>query len=397
MTFPLIALALVLAGTDASATTLLQPGLYRLQPEAYLAAASVDAVPGSAAGEVIDVRYEHAVPAAAKARYAFVARDLQARRNTLVFLTDPAYQYDINSANRLCPAYAFPGWNDRSAAQPYCRTNIGTDGSEVALAWTSTRLTLRWQDHKRLLRTENIPAQRPPTAEEAGTCAITDVCPAQAYGRSVHHYQVTRRSDVFVLQQARDYVDVLYLPVATTLLPQPQAGSTGEAVAAGTYLAVLGRNAGWYQVERIAPDGSSTRGWIDRDTLSQPHWVVQRAHTDRFRFALGLEPDDADPGRALLTAIEVRDAVGGQRVQILRDLGGEADVPDGDTLQLLDANGDGHPDLLVPGTDTFLLFDPATGMFADATLTIRIPPRWQHAARPALPPPRRLPWIRVPR
>lgn len=322
MTFPLIALALALASTDASATTLLQPGLYRLQPEAYLPAASADAESASASGEVVEVHHEHAVPAAAQVRYAFVSRDRQAQRNTLVFLTDAAYQYDINSANKLCKAYAFPGWNDRSDTHPYCRTNIGTDDSEAALDWTASQFTLRWKDHKRLLRTEHIAAQRMPTADEAGACAIADVCAPEAYGRSIHHYDVTRRSDTFVLQLPRDYLDVLYLPAATTLLPRPERGSAGEHMAAGSYVAVLARSAGWYQVERIATDGRTAGGWIDRDTVLPTRWVTQRARTDRFRFRLGIQHSDDPADPSVLTAIDVLDVATGQRVQVLRDAQG---------------------------------------------------------------------------
>lgn len=381
--FPLIALALCLAGVEASAATLLQPGIYQLQPEAYRQPASTEGEPGAGSilpvGEAVQYRYEHAVPGVAKVRYAFVARDQQAQRNTVVFVTDAAYQYDINSANRLCRAYAFPGWNERSEAQPYCRTNIGDDGSEAALEWTSTRFTVRWKDRRRLLRTEHIPAQRKPSAEEAGTCAIADVCAPDAYGRSIQHYEVTRRSDGFVLRQPRDYVDVLYLAVPTTLHLQPDVGSAGDTLAAGSYVAVLARSAAWYQIERIVPDGSSTRGWIDRDELSPTRWVEQRAHTDRFRFRLGYGRSAEEAAPSVLTAIDVMDTASGRRVQVLRDIDSDAGEEGSGTLQLVDANFDGHPDIEVPGfsggagpnsTSNVFLFDPGRGVFVhDATLS----------------------------
>lgn len=383
MRFPLIALALCLAGAEASAATLLQPGIYQLQPKAYLQPASTGGEPGAGsplpAGEVVQHRYEHAVPAAAKVRYAFVARDRQAQRNTLVFLTDAAYQYDINSVNTLCRAYAFPGWNERSQAQPYCRTNIGTDGSEAALEWTSTQFTVRWKDRKRLLRTEHIPARRKPSAEEAGACAIADVCAPDAYGRSIQHHEVTHRSDGFVLWQPRDYVDVLYLAAPTTLHLQPDVGSAGETLAAGSHVAVLARTAEWYQIERIAPDGGSTRGWIDRDALSPTRWVDQPAHTDRFRFRLGYERSADEAAPSVLTAVEVVNAASGQRVQVLRDVDSDAGEEGSDVLQLVDANFDGHLDIELPGfsggagpnsTSNVFLFDPGRGVFVhDATLS----------------------------
>lgn len=372
MAFLLPALALAVAGSTLAAPDLLQPGLYALQPDAHLLAAP--ATP--AAGETYQQRYAHAVPASARVRYAFVARDPQAQLNKLVFVTDAAYRYDINSANLLCPAYAFPGWNAHSDAQPYCRTNIGPNDREAALDWTATAFSVRWADRKQLLGTVQVPPLRAPTAEEAGACAIADVCAADAYGRQIKQYEVVHYSDRFTLQQPRDYVDVLHVDRTLPLYAQASDARSVATIAAGSYLAVLQRAAAWYQVEQIGQDGSAVRGWIDRDAVSPLTWVAQAAAMPGATFRAGVERDEEG---ARLTAIEVRDASTGQRRQVLRDF--EADtIGDGDALlQVVDANFDGHPDLLAPGlsggagpnsTTNVFLFDPATGAFVhDATLS----------------------------
>ncbi len=377
MTHPWAALAVALASAGAPAAELLQPGIYRLDPDAWLQAAPATPAPG----EAFKQRFAHAIPASAKVRVAFVSRDPQGQRNTLVFVTDPGYRYDINSENRLCPAYAFPDWNDRSDAQPYCRTNINGDGSEAAFDWSTTQFTVRWNDRKRATGTEHIPPQRKPTADEVGACAISDVCAPEAYGRSVTHYEVIHPRDRFVLQQARDYSDVLYLPIDVVAQAEPLATRAGEPLKAGSYLAVVSRTPAWFQIERIASDGSTGSGWIDRDALSRPEWVAQTAVTPAFRFRLGFErndSDDDDPQR-VLSAIDVLDATTGKRVQILRDFDADPIGGAGDVLQLVDANFDGHPDILVPGmsggagpnsTDNVFLFDPASQNFVyDSTLS----------------------------
>jgi hypothetical protein len=375
MTYPWAALALALASAGAPAAELLQPGIYRLDPDAWRQAAP--AIP--AAGEAFEQRLDHAVPASAKVRVAFVSRDPQRLRNTLVFVTDPGYRYDINSENRLCPAYAFPDWNDRSDARPYCRTNINGDGSEAAFDWSTTQFTVRWNDRKRSTGTERIPPQRKPTADEAGACAISDVCAPEAYGRSIAHYEVTHRRDGFVLQQARDYTDVLYVPIDVVVQTEPSVSSAGEPLKAGSYVAVVSRTPAWFQIERIASDGSIASGWIDRDALSRPAWIAQTATTPAFRFRLGVERGEGDDEQRVLSAIEVLDASTGKRVQILRDFDADPIGGAGDVLQLVDADFDGHPDILVPGmsggagpnsTDTVFLFDPASRTFVyDATLS----------------------------
>lgn len=372
MAFLLPALALVVAGSTLAAPDLLQPGLYALQPDAHLLA--TPATP--AAGESYQQRYEHAVPAAARVRYAFVSRDPQAQLIKLVFVTDAAYRYDINSANLLCPAYAFPDWNAHSDAQPYCRTNIGANDREAALDWTATAFSVRWADRKQLQGTVQVPPQRAPTAEEAGACAIADVCAADAYGRHINQYEVVHYSDRFTLQQPREYVDVLHVDRALPLHAQASDAGSVATIAAGSYLAVLQRTPAWYQVEQIGQDGSAVRGWIDRDAVSTVTWVAQAAATPEATFRVGVERDEDG---VWLTAIEVLDARTGQRRQVLRDF--EADpVGAADALlQVVDVNFDGHPDLLAPGlsggagpnsTTNVFLFDPASGTFVhDATLS----------------------------
>lgn len=364
-----------------AAQRLLEPGVYRLDPEAYRATTS--AAPGP--GESILDRYVHAVPAAARVRYAFVSRAADAALNKLVFVTDPAYRYDINSDNLLCPAYAFPGWNERSDAEPFCRTNIGANDREVALDWTATAFSLRWQDRKRLLRSEQIPPQRKPTGDEIGACAVAGVCAPAAYGSTVNYYEIVHATDGFTLQTPRDYQDVLYIAATVPTYAQPASGWATGRLRAGTYVAVISRDSEWLQVDQIDQGGAATSTWLSRDELTPAKWIVQHAETDTLRFRLAIERDaddadaSADTEGGVPVAVEIRDADTGTRRQILRDFSADRIEGSADVLQLVDANFDGFPDLLIPGmsggagpnsTQNVFLFDPAHQRFVfDAALS----------------------------
>jgi len=362
-----VALLLALLMTRAEAGPLLEPGIYQLSPGALEA----EPVAAPAPGEIHHETLASAIPDAAKVRYAFVSRDPGEALNKLVFVTDAAYRYDLNSANRLCPAYAFPDWNERSDAQPFCRTNIGSADTEAALAWSERGFTLRWADQKTLIRTEQVPATRKPTPDEIGACAVGGVCAPAAYGRSVHHYQVTRYRDGFALQAPRPYIDVFAATTDTPVYRTADDGTASGTLAAGRYAGVLSRGAEWIGIEEVAADGAATPGWIRRDDLvAGDRRIPQQATTDRLRFVLVVAPADDD--QALLQAIDILDATTGQRRQILRDIDAEPLSASPEVVQLVDANFDGWPDLSVPGysggagpnaTRNLYLFDPAAQAF----------------------------------
>ncbi len=362
-----VALLLALLMTRAEAGPLLEPGIYQLSPEAPEA----EPVAAPAAGEIHHETLASAIPDAAKVRYAFVSRDPGGALNKLVFVTDAAYRYDINSASRLCTAYAFPDWNERSDAQPFCRTNIGSADTEAALAWTERGFTLRWADQKTLIRTEQVPATRKPTPDEIGACAVGGVCAPDAYGRAVHHYQVIHYRDGFALQAPRPYIDVFAATMDTPVYRSVEDGTASGTLAAGRYAGVLSRGAEWIGIEEVAADGAATPGWIRREDLAAgDRRTPQQATTDRLRFVLVVAPADDD--QALLQAIDILDATTGQRRQILRDIDAEPLAAGPDVVQLVDANFDGWPDLSVPGysggagpnaTRNLFLFDPAAHAF----------------------------------
>ncbi|RZS31962.1 XAC2610-related protein [Corticibacter populi] len=367
--------------------TLLEPGLYRIEPQGHLQPDASLPLPRGE-NEIWAEEFAHAVPAQAQVRYAIVSRSTDdplgpgfGPLNKLLFLTDEAYRYDVNSANRLCPAYAFPGWNYHSSAQPFCRTGIGSD--EAILAWQAAAFSLSWAPQKEQTEVRLRPATVPPEQAATAACRRDWQCRRAAEPQVEVHYRITHRTDHFQLERARPYRDVLYVDSATPLhaRPRPDAAQTGMPGPA--FYAVLARDDQWYEVDAWRPDGSHGHGWLNRDVLEGNAWVPQQAQTGRFRFRAGFPPaategDDApyDEGVALW-AIEVIDRPSGRRHQVLRDFGsdrgyGTDPQSQAHAVQLVDANFDGQPDLIVNGysggagpnsTDNVFLYVPEQGRF----------------------------------
>lgn len=332
------------AGVRAATPTLLEPGIYRLDPDGYLAMPK--AKPASY-GEIDDDSFEHALPPAARISYAVVARDPGRTQNRVLFLVDGGYHYDVNSPNKLCPAYAFPDWNEYSDVQPFCRTNIS--GDDAAFNWSTNAFTVSWGSDRKYLRTDY-----------------------DDKGESHPRYAIKHHGDRFVLATPRAYQSVQYLTKDVPFFPGAHRSASSGMLPAGSYVAVVASGPEWEEVERFAQDGTPTHGWIDRDDLDDVKWVDQRATTKQFRFRVAFTAGASDNDPATAVAIEVLDRATGKRVQVIRDFyadpWGESDT----SLTLVDANFDGHPDLMIGGssggagpnsTDNFFLFDPKSRRF----------------------------------
>ena len=348
------------------ASDFLVPGIYRLEAGSNLSAA--ERLQGRPGEEDVE-HFEHAIPAAADATYAVVSYESDSHRNKLIFLVDRDYRTDINGANRLCVAYAFPVWNDYSKSQPFCRTNIST--GEAMLKGSDSAFTVAWQPRRAFQRSEAVPPKRRPTPDEVGACAL-GVCEPAAYGRAIHHYETTYYADRFKLVTPRTYGDIVYLEKAVPVFAQADRASPVASLDAGSFVAVLASRPDWYEVEHVHRDGSAFHGWIDRDDLFELKWVEQKASTKDFRFRVAFRPDNDAPEAAVPVAIEVLDRRTGRRLQVLRDFDSEGQTADKEFLQVVDANFDGHPDISIFGmsggagpnnTTHFFLFDPVARQF----------------------------------
>ncbi|WP_153950435.1 hypothetical protein [Cupriavidus sp. U2] len=136
---------------------------------------------------------------------------------------------------------------------------------------------------------------------------------------------------------------------------------------------MLSETSEWYEVDQIPADGSTAQGWVDRDDLHDPNWVLQRAETRDFRFRADLASFDPTEDDSVLLAIEVLDK-SGARIQVLRDIEADAvPIPPEDHISLVDANFDGFPDIMATGlpdqnggpnfTHNIFLFDPVRRRF----------------------------------
>ena len=332
--------------TTVSAATLdaLEPGIYRLDPDGYHEPPTTSP---NGTGRTYEDKFGSALPTSARITYAIVSRDPSDTQNRVLFLVDSQYHYDINSPNKLCPAYAFPDWNDMSEQEPFCRTNIG-DRSEARFDWATDAFTVSWDSDIRYLG---------PVQENKDKLLL--------------RYEVTHRGDRFKLETPRPYQNVQYLLKDVPFFASASRDTSLGVLQQGGYVAVITSDSEWEEVDHYAPDGSATHGWINRDDLKDLNWVDQQDQTEQFRFRVGFEPDEA---HAVPLAIDVIDRATGKRVQVMRDFYSETlwATEVHSALTLVDANFDGDQDLMILGSNggagpnstyNFFLFDKQSRRF----------------------------------
>lgn len=371
------ALTLAIACVNSAfATDFLAPGIYRVEPDSHLS--PPNRVPEAETSRFKE-RFEHALPKSADITFAVVSHEPGSGGNRVHFLVDKDYKTDVNSANKLCVAYAFPGWNDYSTSQPFCRTNISNESEALLKRRTTAAFTVTWQPRKTYLSTETIRPQRKPTADEVGACAL-GVCSPEAYGKGVNHYEMAYYADSFALDRVRPYRTILYLTKAVPLFARADRDTILTRLDAGTYVPVLSTDAQWYEIERVGRDGSITHGWVDRDDAVAVSWVAQRARTRDFLFRVAFIEDELTSDAPHAVAIEIIDRKSGVRTQVIRDFDSDPGfAAPADALRVVDANFDGYPDISIFGmsggagpnsTENFFLFDAARRRFVfDETLS----------------------------
>lgn len=328
----------------AAEPVLLEPGIYRLDPDGYLNMSKGEPWNSS---EIIEDKFEHALPPAAHIGFAVVSRHPDRAQNRVLFLVDDLYRYDGRRQDNLCTAYAFPDWNSHSKSEPFCRTKVSND--EAVFNWTNSVFTVSWRSDRKHLRT-----------------ALDDK------GDWNYAIEVTHYGDRFVLTTPHAYQSVRYLTKDVPFFSSASRSTSTSVLPAGSYVAVVESGSEWEEVDHFAQDGTSTRGWIDRDDLQDIKWVDQQAKTKQFRFRIAFSATADDDAHATAVAVEVINRKTGNRAQVIRDFYAEPWGENDTSLRIIDANFDGHPDLRFGGssggagpnnTSNFFLFDAKSGRF----------------------------------
>ncbi|MDQ0142894.1 XAC2610-related protein [Cupriavidus necator] len=216
-----------------------------------------------------------------------------------------------------------------------------------------------------------IPPERTPTQDDRIGCLL-GVCDPAAYGKWIDRVEVTYRTDRFTLEKVRPYRDIVFLENAVPVFDSRERTGNSSQLKAGTFVAVLDRQAEWFEVDYFE-HGNARHGWIDRDDVVPVQWVAQRATTRDFRFRVGVVPGDSGTDAPQPVAIEVLNRNSGQRLQVLRDFESDARYAQGEkAIEVLDANFDGHPDIAISGmsggagpnsTTNVFLYDPVRRQF----------------------------------
>ncbi|MDV6332674.1 XAC2610-related protein [Asticcacaulis sp. 201] len=316
--------------------------------------------------------YKSALPEGAGVTYAVVTAGHSETR--IQFIGRAVGQTQTDAGGRICQAYAFPGWNAYSDNQPFCRSETAAEAGFQPLP---NGFVFSQPDETASGRSEFIPPERKPTAQETGACAVSDVCAPEAFGYTVTYETVTHQSDRFALQASHPYTDLIYLghEVKAGLGPNPDQRTV--ALPQGSFVAVLKTEADWIEGDQVTPSGQTVRIWLRREDLIDGRWVGQKAMTGAYSFDVAVEGDD-DMMHAV--ALRVRERKTGRTVQTLFNIETEERQDDADALlQVWDANFDGQPDLSLRAqsggagpnsTENVFLFDPKTKRFVfDETLS----------------------------
>lgn len=238
------------------------------------------------------------------------------------------------------------------------------------------------------------------------TLYAPDLAPASSSGcTSALQYQLTALDASFVLQSSvplagqismnveqsvalsqfnlverRAYADILYLPRSVALRVYPSSDAALSHVRpelpAGSYVALRSGSGSespeWLHVDFLAPDGEATSGWLESLDVIPGRRVNQQQQTHDHRFEVVVSDDD-DAGDGYLSwqgILAVHKKTGMKH--ILPGSGEGRLGPSERLLTVVDANFDGHPDIMIGATDggagpnsssAFYLFDPATQRF----------------------------------
>lgn len=247
----------------------LTPGIYRIDAGSYQTAVQRSE---AKSGERIEERFNHAIPAAASVTFAVVSREAryaEPERNRVLFLTADGYKADGDHGDRFCVAYAMPSWNHYSAAEPFCA------GEEALSDLTLASFILRQTPGRRALDRIRIPPERTPTQDDRIGCLL-GVCDPAAYGKWIDRVEVTYRTDRFTLEKVRPYRDIVFLENAIPVFDSRERTGNSSRLKAGTFVAVLDRQAEWFEVDYFE-HGNARHGWVDRDDVVPVQWVAQRA------------------------------------------------------------------------------------------------------------------------
>lgn len=217
------------------------------------------------------------------------------------------------------------------------------------------------------------------------TLYAPDLAPASSSGcTSALQYQLTALDASFVLQSSaplagqismnveqsvalsqfnlverRAYADILYLPRSVALRVYPSSDAALSHVRpelpAGSYVALRSGSGSespeWLHVDFLAPDGEATSGWLESLDVIPGRRVNQQQQTHDHRFEVVVSDDD-DAGDGYLSwqgILAVHKKTGMKH--ILPGSGEGRLGPSERLLTVVDANFDGHPDIMIGATD----------------------------------------------
>lgn len=191
---------------------------------------------------------------------------------------------------------------------------------------------------------------------------------------------------IFRLNQPKHYLNSIKVSENTKLYTKPISSSAYITFPTSVYIFITHENLDWYEVNALNDNGQLIHGWIDRDTFLKTPWIDQKQTTKKYKFQYALYSESYEQNYA---AIKILDKKTGKQIQIIWDIPTDSghnvfyeidNVEDQDEIKkhfddeidIVDANFDGYPDLMLWGftggagpndTRNIILYNPTTHKF----------------------------------
>lgn len=245
--------------------------------------------------------------------------------------------------------------------------------------WEANKELTVTKAYTEMLNQVFVPPVREPTPEERYEARKWEgfESPA-AFGYTRNESTLTHYEDHFALYQERPYQDIVYVEHSMKAYTRP--GNEPVVFPEKQVLAVKEEEGEGFLVDQFNDKAEMTSFWVSREDLANIQWVSQEARLPQYEFLLGFAADDLkdvpegeyrEEGVYPL-ALRVKDRHTGKIIQTLYDIESETRNEPSQVVSLVDANFDGHLDVVLPMqsggagpnyTNNVFLFNPKNQRF----------------------------------
>lgn len=395
-----------LVGAPLTAESLLQPGVYKIQPYPTLSVKNLRPETTAYPFEEISYKVFRAIPESAKVTKAIVSLNVESSENKVVFFPTSDYQGDCtayilrghaHNEQSLCHAYLDSEQNaplSISWDDPYLRVRKNEPvASFSGFKFSANALRNAFTVYKSYAATTSTESAAFVEVDEGyKRCDHENSCGDRSFKKDVTHVTVFSYVDSFELADEVPYQDIIFLASQVSVYKTPDTATKITTLQPESYVALLSTTDEWYQVDfftlksnpryKLANGDATqrlfaTRGWLNRQDFIKGEWTLQTVTAPQFYFEVAVQEakiGTGDERQFFPTAIRVVDRETGRTRQSIYDIYW-TDVyltSPKEFLSAVDANFDGHPDLVLRSSaggagpndsKSFFIYDQKAGKF----------------------------------